>query len=138
MKSYLFSLTLLSFLLYSKSFTSSSLLTNSFLNLNHKNLNNRKLFATTRNIKTYKQPAKQFKFPIVNTLIFANVAMFFLTSKFPALKNKYMKYDHRIARGELYRLFSSLFLHGSIYHLFVNSYSLSQIGPDVSSFNSYN
>eukprot|EP01031_Cornospumella_fuschlensis_P031298 gene31298-37826_t len=42
-----------------------------------------------------------------------------------------MKIDHLIARGQIYRLLTSLFLHGSAYHLFANTFSLSQIGPQI-------
>jgi len=42
-----------------------------------------------------------------------------------------MKIDHRIARGEWYRMFTSLFMHGSAPHLLMNSWSLFNIGPNV-------
>ena len=45
--------------------------------------------------------------------------------------NRLIKFDYFISQGELYRLFTSLFLHGNIQHLFFNSYSLASIGPQA-------
>ena len=42
-----------------------------------------------------------------------------------------IKFDYFISQGELYRFATSLFLHGSIQHLFFNSYSLTSIGPQA-------
>lgn len=43
-----------------------------------------------------------------------------------------MKINARIAQGQSYRLLTAIFLHANTYHLFTNSYSLAQIGPQVS------
>lgn len=42
--------------------------------------------------------------------------------------------DYLVKHGEYYRLFTSIFLHGSILHLVLNMYSLYVIGPQVESF----
>lgn len=42
--------------------------------------------------------------------------------------------DYLVKHGEYYRLFTSIFLHGSLLHLVLNMYSLYVIGPQVESF----
>lgn len=81
-----------------------------------------------------KQKPKKYKieFTATNALIAMNIVAFALTTWIkPSLKYRYMKIDRLIARGDSYRLFSSVFLHGSIMHLLANCYSLNQIGPQV-------
>ena len=66
---------------------------------------------------------------MTNVLIALNLAAFLAIKKFPYLSSKFMKFDRMIARGQTYRLFTSVFLHTAIYHVGANSYSLYQIGP---------
>lgn len=42
-----------------------------------------------------------------------------------------VKWNERIVRGELWRLFTPMFLHGSIYHILFNMYALANIGPGL-------
>ena len=42
-----------------------------------------------------------------------------------------VKWNERILRGELWRLFTPMFLHGSIYHILFNMYALANIGPGL-------
>lgn len=63
-------------------------------------------------------------------LVLANVAMYALQAFRPGVTQWGVKLSDRILRGEdLYRLVSPVFLHGSIYHLFTNMYSLNNVGP---------
>ena len=66
---------------------------------------------------------------MTNVLIALNLAAFLAIKKFPYLSSKFMKFDRMIARGQTYRLFTSVFVHTAIYHVGANSYSLYQIGP---------
>ena len=66
---------------------------------------------------------------VTNILIALNIAAFLAIKKFPNLCSKFMKFDRAIARGQTYRLFTSVFVHEAIYHVGANSYSLYQIGP---------
>lgn len=66
-----------------------------------------------------------------NFFIYLNVLAFLATSLQPALRNRFMKLDAYIRHGQSYRLFTSLFLHGSLQHLLMNCYSLYQVGPQV-------
>jgi hypothetical protein len=71
------------------------------------------------------------EFTVTNALLAMNIIGFILTYLKPSLYNVFMKNNYRIANGQVYRLFSSLFIHADIYHLLTNSLSLSQIGPQV-------
>lgn len=66
-----------------------------------------------------------------NSMLFANIAVFLATSAMPHLQNAMMKMDHRIARGETYRMATALFAHGGLTHLAMNCLSLRNIGPQV-------
>ena len=60
------------------------------------------------------------------------VAVFVLQQVFPELTLRFMKEDASIIRGgEFYRLFTAMFLHGSVVHIFFNSYALFIIGSTV-------
>jgi membrane associated rhomboid family serine protease len=65
---------------------------------------------------------------VTNVLIAINIAVFLIVKKYPYLAQKYMKVDRLIARGQTYRLFSSVFLHQALYHVGANSYSLYNLG----------
>lgn len=63
-------------------------------------------------------------------LVAANVLMYAVQMFNPRVTQLGVKISDRILRGEeLYRLISPVFLHGSIYHLFTNMYSLNNVGP---------
>jgi len=70
-------------------------------------------------------------------LILINVAFFLLetkdggsTSTSVALKYG-AQYSPYVMRGEYYRLFTAMFLHFGVYHLLLNMYALSVLGPAV-------
>ena len=79
------------------------------------------------------RPAKpspwRFDFTVTNMLLAINVVVFLAGKRFPSLVHTLMKQDRMIARGQTYRLVTSLFLHQSFYHIMTNSFSLYQIGP---------
>lgn len=67
-----------------------------------------------------------------NVLIAANVCMFLLSWLNPKLQMRLMKNDRAIRYyRQNYRLFTSLFVHGNLQHVAMNSYSLYNIGPAV-------
>jgi membrane associated rhomboid family serine protease len=66
-----------------------------------------------------------------NIILGLNAISFLLTMNNPRLRFQFTKVNQRIARGEYYRLLTSLFLHGSVPHLLSNSYSLYSIGNQV-------
>ena len=68
-------------------------------------------------------------------LVIANVIMYGLQVWKPSVTQWGVKLSDRILRGEeLYRLISPVFLHGSIYHLFTNMYSLQNVGHSCENF----
>mmetsp|Transcript_22017 Transcript_22017/g.32521 ORF Transcript_22017/g.32521 Transcript_22017/m.32521 type:complete len:336 (+) Transcript_22017:112-1119(+) len=65
-------------------------------------------------------------------LIAINVLAFAAQSLYPSLTRFGVKLSEKILNGEeLYRLFTPIFLHGGLGHLFMNSYSLDSVGPDL-------
>ena len=92
------------------------------------------LFAKRKQSYNFGINRQNLDFTVTNTLIASNVLLFLATSLWPRLKGTLMKIDNRIARGETYRLFTALFIHGGMSHLIMNSLSLSNIGPQVSCF----
>ena len=70
------------------------------------------------------------KFSWTSRLLVANIAMYAVKMFNPRVTQLGVKLSDKILRGEeLYRLLSPVFLHGSIYHLFTNMYSLNNVGP---------
>ena len=62
----------------------------------------------------------------------ANVFIYALQMINPNVTKMFAKRSDMIMNGrQLYRLFTPMFLHGSVSHLLLNSYSLSNIGPEV-------
>eukprot|EP01041_Mallomonas_annulata_P002019 gene2019-3925_t len=86
---------------------------------------------------------EEYDFSVTEFLIITNVVIYILTKGIPgfkwmglspkgdrALLNNLMKVDSAIARGQIYRLFTGSFCHGSLNHLIFNCLSLSSIGPE--------
>jgi membrane associated rhomboid family serine protease len=65
-------------------------------------------------------------------LVLANIICYGIQSFYPSFTSWGVKLSDKILRGEeLYRLLSPVFLHGGIYHLFTNMYSLTNVGPPM-------
>lgn len=63
-------------------------------------------------------------------LTLANIACYGIQAFNPKFTQWGVKLSERILAGkDLYRLISPVFLHGGLYHLFTNMYSLSNVGP---------
>ncbi len=78
---------------------------------------------------------QQSNVPIVTYLLIGiNVLVFALSTINSDYKYRLMKINSLIARGQLYRLGTALFLHASLGHIFNNMSSLWQLGPMVSVF----
>lgn len=74
------------------------------------------------------------KIVVTNILIILNVIIFFLTYFNAKLFNSLILDPTAVRNGEVYRLISSIFMHGSIYHLFINMYSLFFLGKEIETF----
>lgn len=72
---------------------------------------------------------------ISHILLAINVTVFAIQALYsPGLLMAGAKVNSAIAAGEYYRLLSPMFLHASISHLLVNSFSLNSTGPSVESW----
>ena len=75
------------------------------------------------------------KYPLVTYILMGiNIFLFMLFGNFNEIINTYGMYTPLIKSGEYYRLFTCMFIHGSLVHLGVNMYSLYVIGPQIESF----
>lgn len=72
---------------------------------------------------------------VCHVLLALNVGVFALQTLLgPSLLMSGAKVNNAIAAGQYYRLFSPMFLHASMSHLLVNSFSLHSTGPSVESW----
>lgn len=84
--------------------------------------------------KEYERIFKPKKIIITNILIILNVIMYILTYSSPKLANMFILNPTAVRNGEVYRLLTSIFMHGSILHLIFNMYALTIIGKQVETF----
>lgn len=74
---------------------------------------------------------------VTYTLIAINVLIYFISilfGKYDDIVNTFCLYGPLVRLGDYYRLFTSMFLHADIIHLFFNCYSLYVVGTQVESF----
>ncbi len=78
------------------------------------------------------------KYPIVTYILIAiNVLLYFipiLTGSYETIIDKFCIYGPYIRSGEIYRLFTGIFLHANIMHLAFNCYALYILGSQLESF----
>ena len=70
-------------------------------------------------------------------LIGLNVIIYFISiflNNYDQIINSFCIFGPSIRAGEYYRLFTGIFLHGNIMHLFFNCYALSILGSQIESF----
>ena len=85
-------------------------------------------------IRPYKlqSPPKYGRSSLSSKLVMTNVLCYALQVWKPQLTRWGAKRSELILSGkELYRLITPVFLHGSLPHLLINSYSLNNIGPEI-------
>ena len=74
---------------------------------------------------------------VTTILIVINIVIFLLETKDGGSTNRDValkygaQYQPYIRQGQYYRLFTAMFLHFGVYHLLLNMYALSAIGPAV-------
>ena len=68
---------------------------------------------------------------VTNALLALNLLVFGATRLWPSLQSRFLKNNALISYGQTYRIFTSTLLHGSVQHLVMNLFSLTQIGPIV-------
>ena len=69
--------------------------------------------------------------PVVMTILAINVAMYLGQQFVPGLTARLLMWPAGIENGEYWRLITPMFLHGGIFHIFMNSYVLYAFGPNV-------
>ena len=88
-----------------------------------------------KTIKDEKKLAKIFseKKPVLTYILMAiNVAIYALTIIYgDSLYNMFANHGGMVASGQIYRLVTSMFLHGDIFHIGFNMYALYVLGPQV-------
>lgn len=84
--------------------------------------------------KEYERIFKPKRIVITNILISINIILFILSIMIPELTDILLLNPTAVRKGEVYRLLTSIFLHGSILHLVFNMYALSIIGKQVETF----
>jgi len=77
-----------------------------------------------------------FQYPetkLSDAIILINIAVFSILnlSSFSKYKHFFVKSNNAISRGEIYRLFTSMFLHQTLFHISSNMISLKVYGPMV-------
>lgn len=73
--------------------------------------------------------------PVTITLIFANVAIYFLSHFNPQYKEQFAERPYEIIyENRYYQLFTSAFLHENIIHLFLNMFVLFSFGTFLEKF----
>ena len=78
------------------------------------------------------RPKRPGSHSFTSKLIMTNIAMYVLQMISPSITKAGIKQSHLILQGrELYRLITPVFLHGSLTHLAMNTYSLQNIGPEM-------
>lgn len=93
-----------------------------------------KYWMTNKNIRIWSGNTPNRKKPNERSwtgrIILANLFCYALQSFNPKVTQWGVKLSERILNGrDLYRLVSPVFLHGGLYHLMTNMYSLNNVGP---------
>jgi len=93
----------------------------------------RRNYKDTNVIAQPKKPNFQKHLTASNILLGMNVAIFAVSNLIPDLhiNRRFMKINYMISRGQTYRIVTPLFLHGSLPHLLMNSFSLKELGPQT-------
>lgn len=75
--------------------------------------------------------AMMAKSPVVMTILAINVIVFIGQQLFPEVSEKLIMDPFLISNGEYWRLITPIFIHLGVLHIFMNSYILYSLGPNV-------
>lgn len=75
--------------------------------------------------------AMMAKSPVVMTILGINVIVFIAQQLFPEVSEKLIMDPFLISNGEYWRLITPIFIHLGVLHIFMNSYILYSLGPNV-------
>lgn len=82
----------------------------------------------------YEKVFKPKKIVVNNIIIAINVIMFILEFIYPRVIDLFILDPALVKSGQIYRLITSLFLHGGIIHFLCNMYALFVIGKEVENY----
>jgi Uncharacterized membrane protein (homolog of Drosophila rhomboid) len=71
---------------------------------------------------------------VTNILIVINVIVYAASMLDQNIMNWGVQYNPLVAQGQYYRIFTAMFLHASIFHIFINMFSLLMVGRAVEIF----
>ncbi|KAI8464807.1 MAG: hypothetical protein J3K34DRAFT_525914 [Monoraphidium minutum] len=66
-----------------------------------------------------------------DVLLALNAGMYGLQQMYPGLVLKLARFDYLVSQGEVWRLLTPALIHGSLFHLAINSLSLFLLGPTL-------
>jgi len=89
---------------------------------------------TEEDNQQYEKVFKPKPVILTKVLITLNVIMYILTVGSPELFGLLVLDPEAVRAGEYYRLITAAFLHGNIFHIFVNMYALYILGTQVETF----
>ncbi len=89
---------------------------------------------TAKENRRYEEVFKPKPIIVTNILIGLCILVFILQILFPNITYMFANYGAKVKEGEIYRLITSMFLHGSIWHLLCNMVSLWCIGREVETY----
>ena len=91
---------------------------------------------TAKEDKKLSKVFKEQKNPTITiSLILINIVMFLLTIlDYEGMINLFANYYVNDQNGEIWRLFTSMFMHANIWHIFFNMYALYAVGPLVEKY----
>ena len=76
-------------------------------------------------------PSQNFRVSANDCALAALGGTYLLQLRFPGIVRAGAKINEKVSSGQYHRLFTACFLHGGPGHLFVNSMSLQNLGPEV-------
>lgn len=79
----------------------------------------------------YEKVFKPKKIIVNNILLFINIIMFILEFIYPDIIDLFVLDPVLVKQGEVYRLITSMFLHGSLVHFIANMYALYVVGKEA-------
>ena len=96
--------------------------------MNQKTIKNERKLAR---IFSPKKPVITYSLIVINVMIFMFLRLYDSTG---AITYGLSNVRALVKQGEVYRLFTSMFLHADLYHIFFNMYALYVLGPQVEKY----
>lgn len=69
--------------------------------------------------------------PVVTGILVINIVVYVAQQVIPGFTHQFLMDPAHISNGEYWRLITPVFLHANVFHIFMNSYVLYALGPNV-------